>query len=170
MTKKEYPLEQLVLIKKRRLEEAEKALKEARDALEREKEALKKVEAERDKTKQHREDKLSELRTKMDEGEASDKIIAMKEYLKTVDVELVKKEEAVKVQEEKVKQAETAVEKARENMIQKQTDLEKLTLHRKDWEKEAKLEERRADAATSDELGSAMHSKKKRERDGRWYW
>lgn len=167
MTKQEYPLEQLVLIKKRRLEEAEKALKEARDFLEKEKETLKSIIAERDKTKQHREDKLSELRTKMDEGEASNKIIAMKEYLKTVDVELVKKEEAVKAQEVKVQQAEEAVETARKNMIQKQTDLEKLSLHRKDWDKEVKLEERRRDASESDELGSAMHSKKKRESDGR---
>ncbi|MCH9614297.1 MAG: hypothetical protein SP1CHLAM54_17450 [Chlamydiia bacterium] len=163
MTKEKYPLEQLVLIKKRRLEEAEKALKEAKERLENEKEALKKVEEERDKTKLHREDKLSELRNKMDEGESTDKIIAMKEYLKTVDVELVKKEEAVKAQEVKVKEAEAEVEVARQNMLRKQSELEKMNMHRKDWEKEMRIEERRAEAIESDELGSAMHSKKKRE-------
>lgn len=163
MTKEKYPLEQLVLIKKRRLEEAEKALKEAKERLEAAKAEQKRLEEERDKTKLHREDKLSELRNKMDEGESTDKIIAMKEYLKTVDVELVKKEEAVKAQEKKVQTAEEEVEAARQNMLRKQSDLEKMNMHRKDWEKEMRIEERRAEDQEADELGSAMHSKKKRE-------
>ena len=54
-----YPLNQLVRIKKRRLEEAERTLKQKRKELEKEIEKQKQAEKVRDESKNHKEDKLN---------------------------------------------------------------------------------------------------------------
>ena len=77
--KEKYPLEQLVRIKQRRLEEAERILKEKKEQLEIEKHKQKELEKERDQTLQHRKDKLDQLREVLDKGTTSDKIKMMRE-------------------------------------------------------------------------------------------
>ncbi|MES2345627.1 MAG: type III secretion T3S chaperone, partial [Chlamydiota bacterium] len=76
-----YPLEQLALIKQRKLDEAEKLLKERKALLAKEEERLRSVELERNKVKTHKIAKLTQLRNELDSGSTSDKIQQMKEYL-----------------------------------------------------------------------------------------
>ncbi len=161
-----YSLEQLVLIKKRRLEEAEKTLKKKKEELVKEQTELKNREEERDKVRVHRQEKLQKLRDMMDEGESPSKIQALKVYLKTVDVELKQKQTKVDEQKKKVEAAEKAVEVARQEMMKKNQEVEKLRMHREEWEKEAKLEELRNEDKEADELGSVMFNKRKKEQDG----
>jgi flagellar biosynthesis chaperone FliJ len=158
----EYPLEQLVVIKQKKLEESEKVLREKKNALLKEEEKLAKVEEERNKVKEHKQAKLTQLREKLDAGTSSDKILQMKHYLKVVDEQLKQKELKVKEQLKNVENAQKQLEAARVDFLKKQQDIEKLALHRKDWDKEMKVEEERKDSIETDEMGSAMYSTKKR--------
>ena len=159
--KPKYPLEQLATIKKRRIEQAEKTLKKAKETLKEEQEKERKCLEERDKTYNHRQDKMAQLREGLDTGVATTKIRQMKTYLKLVDEELKEKETAVKKQSEEVKKAEEAVEVARKDLMKKQRDLEKINMHRKEWEKEVKALLNHEAAVETDELGTAMYTTKK---------
>ena len=108
--KEKYPLEHLVMIKARRLEEAEKVLKAKKEALAKEEATLKELEEKRDQTKRHRHDKINQLREELDKGTTTDKITAAKTYIKVVDEELAERERKVNEQEKKVKEAEEEVE------------------------------------------------------------
>lgn len=160
---KEYPLEQLAIIKQKKLEEAEKILREKKQLLEQEQKKLKSLEQERDKVKEHKEDKLTQLREALDEGTTSDKIQQMKQYLKIVVEELKKKDNIVKEQQKRVDVAEKEVDQARTNMIKRQQDVEKLVEHRKDWQKETNAEEEHKESIEADEMGSSKHTIKKDE-------
>jgi flagellar biosynthesis chaperone FliJ len=157
----EYPLEQLATIKNKKLEEAEKVLKEKKEALIKEEEKLKTVEKERDEVKEHRHAKLEQLREKLDAGTPTDKIQQMKYYLKVVDEKLKAKEMKVKEQQKHVDNAQKQVDTARQDFLKKQQDVEKLRLHREEWEKEMKTLLEHMEGVESDELGSAMHARKK---------
>jgi flagellar biosynthesis chaperone FliJ len=157
-----YPLEQIAVIKQKRLEEAEKILLEKKQALIKEQEKLKAVEAERDEVKTHKKDKLAQLRGKMDEGAPATKIQQMKQYLKVVDEQLKQKELKVQEHQKLVDAAEKQVESARQNLFKRQKDVEKVKIHRQEWEKEQTAEQDRQDAIETDELGSAMHTSRKR--------
>lgn len=156
-----YPLEQLAIIKQKKLEEAEKTLKEKKEALIKEEEKLKAVEKERDKVKEHRHAKLEQLREKLDQGTSTDKIQQMKYYLKVVDEKLKAKELKVKEQNKHVENAHKQVELARQDFLKKQQDVEKLRLHREEWKKEMRLLLEHIEGVESDELGSAMHARKR---------
>lgn len=160
--KEKYPLEQVVQIKQKRLEEAEKVLEEKRAALAKEQEKLEEVEKERDKVLDHRKAKLAQLRQKMDEGTPPAKITQMKQYLKVVDEELKQKEHKVKEQKKVVEQAEKAVEVARQDYYKKQKDIEKLKMHRKEWDEEMRSVMEHKEAIETDEMGNAMHTSKKK--------
>jgi hypothetical protein len=153
----EYPLEQLVLIKQKRLEEAEKNLRDKKKILEDEEKKLKQVESERDKVKDHRFAKLTQLREKMDEGAPSEKIQQMRYYLKEVDQQLALKENKVKEQKKHVDLAQKNVELARQEFLKKQQDVEKMRLHREEWDKEMKALEMQKEGIETDEMGSAQH-------------
>ncbi len=160
----EYPLEQLVIIKQKKLEESEKVLREKKNALLKEEEKLAKVEEERNKVKEHKVAKLQQLREALDQGARSDKIIQMKQYLKVVDEQLKTKEHRVKEQKKLVEAAEKQVEAARQDFLKKQRDVEKLGIHRKDWDKEMAREMERKEAIEGDEMGSSMFIMKKKKR------
>jgi flagellar biosynthesis chaperone FliJ len=162
--KETYPLEQLAMIKKRRLEEAERVLKEKKLLLAKEQEKQKQLEEDRNTTFKHRAAKMKQLRDKLDEGTTSDKIEIMRDYIKVVDDELKQKEKKVQEQLKVVEAAEQAVEAARKDMIKKQHDVEKMKMHRKEWEKEMRVLEIHAEGVETDDLGTAMHSTKKRKR------
>ncbi|MEX0961711.1 MAG: type III secretion T3S chaperone [Simkaniaceae bacterium] len=162
-----YPLQQLQTIKKKRLEEAERLLKEKKETLSQEEERLLEAEKIRDKTLHHRDKKVAQLQEEFSKGTTSDRIETADRYLKVVGEELKKKEMKVVEQKLVVEKAEKAVEAARKEMLQKQQDVEKLKIHKKEWQKQARLEEKRKDDIETDELGSAMHTlRKKREKDG----
>ncbi len=152
-----------MLIKKKRLDEAEKKLKEAKELLENEKKTLKALEDEAQKTLDHKMEKVKQLDEEMDEGTTSDKIEVAKKYLETVEEDLVRKKRKVEAQVPKVEAAKKHVEESRQNMLKKQQDVEKLNIHRKEWEKEAKYEIRQKEAIEQDEIGTAKYTSLKRE-------
>lgn len=160
---KHYPLEQVALIKQKRLEEAEKILKEKKRLLDIELDKLKKAEEKRDLVKKHRKDKIKKFLAELDEGTTSDKIATHERYLKkVVDEELKVEEKKVVDQAKLVKKAEEEVEKARKDRLKKNQDVEKLSLHRKEWTKEEMLEEIKVESLETDELGSTSYSMRKR--------
>jgi flagellar biosynthesis chaperone FliJ len=164
--REDYPLEQLAIIKQKKLEEAERILQEKKRALAKEEEKLRALEKERDEVKHHREAKLTQLRAKLDEGTTTDKIQQMKTYLKIVDEKLKQKEDRVKQQQKQVESARAEVEVARKNLFSRQKDIEKLAIHRKEWDKERKLQLEHQEGLEGDEIGSAMHILRKRAKKG----
>ncbi len=156
-----YPLEQIAIIKQKKFDEAEKVLREKKKALELEEEKLIAVEKERDEVKDHRFAKLTQLREKMDEGAPSDKIQQMRYYLKIVDEKLKLKEVKVKEHQKLVENAKQQVENARADLLKKQQDVEKMQIHRKEWEKEVKAIAEHKEGVESDEMGSSLHQRRK---------
>jgi flagellar biosynthesis chaperone FliJ len=153
-----YPLKQVIEIKERRVEDAEKVVKEKQLALENEQKKLAEREAERDKVKQHKVDKLQQLRDTMDAGTTSPKIQQMKVYLKLVDEKLLVEEKKVKDQKEQVVTAEKNLAQAKETLRQKRLEVDKLMMHKKDWEKEARKALEILEGREQDELGSMIHT------------
>jgi flagellar biosynthesis chaperone FliJ len=159
-----YPLEQLVIIKQRKLDEAERLLKEKKEILQKEEEKLTTLETERDKTKAHKIAKLTQLREELDRGSTSDKIQQMKQYLKIVDEQLYQKELRVTEQKKKVIEAQKQVDIARQNLVKRQHDVEKLNIHRKEWEAENRLALEREEAVEVDETGTVRHIRRQQKR------
>ena len=162
-----YPLEQLMLIKKRRLEEAEKKLKAAKEELKKQIQTLKKLEEAAKTVYDHKMDKVRKLDEEILEGTTSDKIEIAEKYIDVVEEDLKRKKQKVKEQEKKVKAAEENVEAARKDMLKKQQDVEKLKIHKDDWSAEVKKEIRYQEAIEGDEIGSAKYLSLKRERQER---
>lgn len=161
----EYPLAQVIDIKKRRVDQAEKALREKERLLEEEKKKLKKAEEERDKVKEHRNAKLLQIRNYVDtEGMNPEKVLQMKSYLEIVKEKLLVEEEKVKKQKENVETAKKNVEEAQKFLKEKEQEVEKLETHRKEWTKEALKEVQMKEASELDEIGSIMFLKKLRDK------
>ena len=160
----EYPLDQLVAIKQKRLEEAEKVLAEKKNILAHEEEKLVALEKKRDKVKEHYKAKLDQLREKLDVGTGTEKIQQMKQYLKLVSEELKVEEQKVQAQMKLVAAAQAQVDLARQDLFQKQKDVEKLKIHHSEWEKEVQKELTLKEELAGDEMGSAMHTLKKTEK------
>lgn len=162
MQKIEYPLERVLEIKVKRVEDAERELKKRLEELENEKEKLKARCKERDEVKKHKNEKLAQLRHEMDFGDNPQKILQMKYYLKVVEERLEAKQKKVDEQQVEVKKAETKVEEARKVLRQKELEVDKLKMHKKDWiaiiKKELEIEEGRQ----MDELGGIIYSMRQR--------
>lgn len=152
--KKKYPLAQLQLIKQKRMEEAERVFIEKKTILAKEEQKLRDAEQKRDDIKTHYDAKLTQLREKLDQGEAADKIIQMKFYLKTVVEKLNIEEKNVDAQKVVVKKAIDQVNVARSAFMQKQKDVEKLKIHYKEWFKEMVHVEELQEALDNDEIGN----------------
>lgn len=157
MKKEVYPLAQVLEVKQRRVEEAEKVVKEKQLALKKEEEKLAEREAERDKVKQHYQDKLTQLRQILDEGTTSPKIQQMKDYLKVVDEKLKVEEKKVKDQQEQVKAAQKNLDQAMEQLRIKRQEVDKLLIHQKDWERTMRRELEIEEGREQDELGFLVH-------------
>lgn len=164
MKRPKYPLEQLVLIKKRRLEEAEKKLKEKRAILEKEQIKLKKLEADCQTVHDHKKEKIKQLDEELDQGTHSHKLDIANKYLKIVQEDLTLKKKKVTDQDKVVKTASTQVDLARQDMLKKQQDVEKLEIHHDEWKKEVLKEIEHKEAIEGDEIGSAKHISLKREK------
>ena len=163
MGKTPYPLEQLTLIKKRRLEEAERLLKQKKELLAIEEKKLKDLEGDRDKVKYHKEAKLAQLRLELDtSGSTTTTILQMKSYLKEVDEKLKIRELKLREQQKQVDLATKAVDIARQDMLKKGQSVEKMRLHKDEWLKQQKIYEEQLDALETEELGTMMFSRKKR--------
>ncbi len=151
-----YPLGQVIEIKQRRIEQAEKNVKEKQIALENEREKLKEREAERDKVKNHYKDKLAQLRRELDEGTTSDKIDLIKKYLKVVQERLISEEKKVKDQQGQVDLAEKNLEIAKQQLKERERELDKIEMHKKEWTKETLRELQILETREEDEVGSTM--------------
>lgn len=157
-----YPLKQVLDVKKKRVEDAEKLVIEKRNALEKEKEKLAQREADRDKAINHHTAKLQQLRAELDQGTTSDKILQMKAYLKIA-------KEKVKIEEKKVKEQQDQVEKAAKDLQMAELELrmrrqevDKLETHKKDWLKEMRKEEEIIEGREQDEIGTIIFSSRHR--------
>lgn len=156
MDKKKYPLHQVLQVKKKRVDDAEKLLKQRKEELKKEQEILKKKEEERDKVARHLQDKYDQLNQEFDKGTTSDKVQMMKRYIKIVHENLKTEEEKVAKQKEQVDLAEKAVDVARQDLQKKRQEVDKLRIHRKEWIKIAKKEFQLAEAAEQDEVGNVL--------------
>jgi hypothetical protein len=161
MEKLNYPLSQLILIKKKRFELATKVLEEKKTILKREEDLLLKVKKERDKAQKHKDDKLKQLRDSLDEGEKAAKIIDMKRYLKLTKEKLADEEIKVAKQQKNVAEALKNVEIARQDLFQKQKDLEKLDQHKVEWQKEIDYIYSLEEDKQLDEISASRHIKQK---------
>jgi len=157
-----YPLEQVLAVKRDRVEKAEKAVEEKKRALEVEQEKLKQVEEERDAVLNHHNDKLAQLRHALDTGTTSEEVLQMKAYLKVVKEKLVKEETKVKTQQEQVKTAERNLEQAKLDLKKKRMEEEKISLHKEHWIKEMKIEHAKQEAKEQDEIGQVLYEAKRR--------
>lgn len=153
-----YPLKQIIEVKQRRVEEAEKVVQAKQHALEIEQKKLEERIAQRDEVKNHQQDKLRQLRETLDQGTTSPKIQQMKVYLKIVDEKLVVEEKKVKDQEQQVKIAEKNLKQAKEDLRLKRQEVDKLLMHQKDWLKEKLREREIIEGREQDELGTVIHS------------
>lgn len=158
-----YPLEQLMTIKKNRFEQAIKTLEEKKIILEKAYEKLYDVTQVRDKALAHKQEKLIQLRQVLDEGSTTDKIQQMKVYLKLAVEKLAEKEKKVVDQQKQVDLAQKQVDLATDELFQRKKDLEKLELHKKEWEKEAHYWAEQKEAQEHDEQGSQVYSLRKKE-------
>jgi flagellar biosynthesis chaperone FliJ len=162
-----YPLEQLMAIKKNRFDQAVKTLEQKKEILEKAYEKLYDLSQERDKTLEHKKAKLSQLRNSLDEGTTTDKIQQMKGYLKIVDEKLLGQQKKVDDQQKQVDLAQKQVDLATDELFQRKKDLEKLEMHKKEWEKEVRYWSEQKEAVEQDEQGSATHTLRKREKKER---
>lgn len=157
-----YPLAQVLDVKKRRVEEAEKVVQKKMQALESEKEQLKKCEEQRDQVKKHQNDKLQQLRDELDQGTTSPKIQQMKAYLKVVKERLQAEEKKVAAQKDRVETAKRELKIAQDDLRQKRLEVDKLEMHKKDWMIEMKKEMQIIEERELDELGNVIYTGQQR--------
>ncbi len=151
-----YPLKEVLMIKKRRVDEAEKTVKEKIKLLTQEQEKLKQREAERDVVLQHYKDKLKQMRDEFDQGTTSDKIEQIKVYIKVVQEKLKVEEKKVKDQKQQVDVAEKNVELAKEQLKAREKERDKIITHKGEWEKETLKELETLEVRNEDDVGSTM--------------
>lgn len=151
-----YPLEQVLEVKKKRVDDAEALVKEKIKALELEKEKLKKREEERDKVVDHLKDKVNQLRQEFDRGTTSTKIDQSKVYIKVVQERLRIEEKKVKDQQQQVEVAEKNLELAKAQLKQRQKEQDKIETHKVEWKKDMQKELQLLQTREEDEIGSTM--------------
>jgi flagellar biosynthesis chaperone FliJ len=162
-----YPLEQLMVIKKNRFDQAVKTLEEKRLLLEKAYSQLYDLTRERDEVLEHKTAKLTQLRTALDEGTTTDKIQQMKTYLNIVNERLAEKEKKVQEQQKQVDLAQKQVDLATQELFQRKKDLEKLEMHKVEWEKEVRYWTEQKEGLIQDEQGAATHALRKKEAEER---
>lgn len=151
-----YPLREVLEVKKRRVERAEKVVQEKQKILQEEQQKLKACEEARDKVKQHYQDKLRQLRQEYDTGTNSTRIERCKIYIKIVQEKLQVEEKKVKQQKAQVEVAEKNLKLAQDELKQRRKEQEKIETHKKEWAKDTLREVRFLETKAEDELGSEM--------------
>ena len=91
----------------------------------------------------------------------------MKTYLKIVDENLKEKEKKVVHQQAEVDKAQKQVDLATEELFQRKKDLEKLEMHKAEWEKEVRYLTEAKEAGEHDEQGAATYLIRKRDDEKR---
>jgi len=160
-----YPLKQVLEVKQRRVEDAEKVVKEKQEILQKEKEKLEQREKEKAVVQTHHNDKLKQLRAEMDQGTTSDVILQMRAYLKVVKERLAAEDKKVEDQKAQVKTAENNVQIAKQELARKRQEVDKLLTHEKDWIKEIRKEMEIMEGREMDELGTVIFLGNMRKRE-----
>lgn len=163
MNDKNYPLIEVIRIKKRRLDEAERVLREKKLILEKEQEKLETCEKEFQEAKNIFDTYLQKLRDAMDQGEGASKIQQHKLHLKDLKDHYIASEKKLEAQKKVVKSCEAAVEQARLDYMQKEKEVEKLHIHKKEWQEVLSMEEKRAEEIKMDEISTSSFARKKKE-------
>lgn len=163
MNDKNYPLIEVIRLKKRRLDEAEKILREKKEILTKEEDKLKIYQKELNEAKIKFDTYLQKLREAMDKGEPSSKIDQHKLHLKDLKDLFLVCQKKVDNQKKVVKSAQEAVETARLEYQMREKELEKLTIHKAEWLQAMKLEQARAEELKMDEISTSAHARKKKE-------
>ncbi len=160
-----YPLQDVLVIKQKRVENAELVVKEKRQILEQEQEILKQRQAERDKVLQHHDEKLAQLRGELDHSTTSPKIQQMKAYLKVVKEKLKVEEKKVVDQKIKVDAAEKNLQEAKKQLQIRRQEVDKIEIHCDEWKKEQRKVDEINEERAFDEIGNVIygihHRKKK---------
>lgn len=159
-----YPLEQIIKVKEKRVEDQEKVVQEKERLLEKEKQKLLEREADRDKAKNHLASKLAQLRQEMDQGTTTDKIQQMRAYLNVAKDKLQVEEKKVTDQKGQVELAKQALQKEIDLLKIKRQEVDKLKTHKQDWLKAARLEQEVIEARELDELGSTSFTSNQRKK------
>jgi len=153
----EYPLLQVLEIKKRRVTEAEKVVREKRELRDKEVEKLREAEAARDKVLNHRNEKLAQLRAEMDQDTNTVKIRQMKDYLDVVVERLEKEEKKVEEQQKQVDKAQQALDEAKEELRLKRLEVDKLNMHKDEWMAKRREELKIEEGKVMDEVGQITY-------------
>lgn len=161
---KKYPLHQIDIIKKKRLDQAERALREKREEERVVQEKYDRAKQDRQKALEARDNKLNLLREKMDEGAPSAKIETIRVYLKIVDETFQQKHQIYETFADKLRGAQEATEAARQEVIQRQKDQEKMQEHRKQWDKEMRAFDEQEEAKLTDDMGTVRFIKDKQKK------
>lgn len=158
-----YPLAEVLQVKRRRVEVAEKILQEKQEILAKEEKILQERKMARDKVKEHQKDKLTQLRQEMDHETSTGKVEQMRAYLKVVKEKLAQEEKKVEQQQQQVDIAQKNVEAARLELQKKRLEVDKLVTHEKDWLKEWRKEEELILGREQDEIGSIIFNIRSRQ-------
>lgn len=157
-----YPLQQLLEIKEKRVEDAERILHEKKEALAREEEKLQKcIERERLAQKTY-DEQLDTFYNDFAGGTQSHKIKQRKEHLKTLLEQVKIEKEKTKKQREIRNKAEQEKDEAKAILDQRRIDLDKIEEHKKAWTKGDLEEKERLHIIEHDELGAMIHSRRKK--------
>lgn len=162
-----YPLQQLLDIKEKRVEDAERELHLKKVALEKEEEKLRKCLEKEKQAQDTYDEQLEAFYTDFQQGTNSDKIKQRKDHLKGL-LEKVKLEKEHTAKQEKVRDAAAEEkEEAKRILDERRIDLEKLTEHKKAWVRTDLEEKERLHIIEHDELGAMLHGKRGKHRRGK---
>lgn len=162
MAKAQYPLQQVLDVKLRRVENAEKVVQEKLQLLEQENEKLAQCIKERDGVLNHHQDKLNQLREELDHATTSPKVQQMKSYLNVVKEKLKVEEKKVVDQQGRVDAATQELEEARRQLQIKRLEVDKLEMHRADWRKTERKEAEIKEEREYDEIGNIIYGMHRR--------
>jgi len=157
-----YPLEQLLEIKEKRVEDAERILHEKKEALAREEKKLEECIEREKQAKNTYDEQLETFYNDFEGGTQSHKIKQRKEHLKTLLEQVKIEKEKTEKQREVVKEAEVAKDEAKAVLDQRRIDLDKIEEHKKAWVKADLEEKERLHIIEHDELGAMIHSRRKK--------
>lgn len=160
--KLKYPLEQVLEIKKKRVNDAEKIVREKQDILEKETKKLREYQEAYQKVVDHHIEKLNQLREALDQGTPTHKIEFMRTYIKEVKNKMYEEKRKVERQEKQVEKAQKAVDDAKKVLKDRRMELDKLETHKEEWMAIELKELQRKEAKRLDEIGSLVYLSNKR--------
>jgi len=151
-----YPLDKVLEIKENRVKEQEKVVAQKQRELALEEEKLVKAEEARRQVQKHYDDKLAQMRYKMDTETTSIEMQQMRVYLKLVRERLIAEDKKVEAQKAQVELAKKNLEVALGELRRKRQEVDKLQVHKKDWLREMEREQERVEGIEQDEMGSLI--------------